>query len=101
MSKFFSNSKSPRKFEYITSINNYPLQMQGKLQPKITSQQQQPKRQNALEMWNIGNDESFNDSNYIRNKIQIKHANNPNKSVDSYRIILPDRNVIFVQSSCI
>ena len=98
MSKFFSNSKSPGKFEYITSVNNYPLQMQGKFKPKITSQQQQPpKRQNALEMWNIGNDESLNDSNYLRNKIQTRHANNPNKSVDSYRIILPDRNVIFVQ----
>ena len=96
MSIFFSNSKSPRKFEYITTVNNYPLQFQGKWK-NFTPQK--PKRQNPLGMWNIGYDESFNDSDYLRNKTLSKHADNPNKKVDSFRILLPERNVIFVKLS--
>ena len=80
----------------MATLNNYPLQLQGKLK-NFTPQK--PTRQNALGMWNIGYDGSFNDSNYLRNKALSKNADNPNKSVDSFRILLPERNVIFIKLS--
>ena len=88
MSNFFSNSKSIRKFEYITTPNNYPLQLEGKLR-KIISHEPM-----IIHQKNVGIDQSFTDSYYSHNKTPPKYSNNPNKSNDSYRIILPERNVI-------
>ena len=92
MSRIFSRSKSPRRFEYITTPNNFPLQLEGKLRKLISHE---PKvQEKSLGKWNIGINQSFTDSYYSQNKTPQKFSNNPNKSNDSYRIIFPERNVI-------